>query len=628
MNITRTFDLLKLYEEKYIKDDVLAGKQNGEWVKYSSKDYVDYSNLVSYGLLALGFKKGDKIATISNSRPEWNFVDMGFAQIGIIHVPIYPTISSEEYNYILNHSEVKAVIISNKLILNKIKPVIEKQKSIKEIYSFDEIDGISNWNEIIKAGKENTNKYKDEVEKIKANISKDELVSIIYTSGTTGNSKGVMLSHYNLISNAISTSTAHDKGFNHRALSFLPLSHVYERMMNYNFQYKGISIYYAENIGTITRDLKDVKPHIFNTVPRLLEKVYDGIIGKGRNLPCIKKIIFFWAVRLGLRYRINHKYRYFYNFELRIARKLIFSKWKEALGGEDMMIISGGAALQERLERIFWAAGIPILQGYGLTETSPVIAVNDQQKLIVKFGTVGKILQDVSVKISDDGEILSKGPNLMMGYYKATELTNDVIDEDGWFHTGDIGKIDDEGFLKITDRKKEMFKTSAGKYIAPQVIENKMKESFFIEQAMVIGENEKFASALLSPNFQFLHDWCSIHKIQYRDNKELIETPEVVRRFQKEVTSINKQLGDTERINRFRLVCDEWTPQTGELSPTQKLKRNVVLEKYDDIIAEIYQRPKKQKGIIPKISVENIKDGIITGIKSGIDVIKNKVPKL
>ncbi|MEA3317388.1 MAG: long-chain fatty acid--CoA ligase [Bacteroidota bacterium] len=628
MEITRTFDLLKLYKEKHIKDDVLAGKKNGEWIKYSSKDYINYSNLISYGLLALGFKKGDKIATISNNQPEWNFVDMGLAQIGIIHVPIYPTISTEDYKYILKHSDVKAIFISNKLILNKIESVAKKQNSIKKIYSFEEINGIDNWKDVLKAGEENKDKYENQVKEIKAEISKDDLVSIIYTSGTTGNSKGVMLSHNNLISNAIACSNVNDRGFNHRTLSFLPLSHVYERMMNYNFQYTGVSIYYAENLGTISRDLKDVKPHIFNTVPRLLEKVYDGIIGKGRNLPRIKRIIFFWAVKLGLRYRLQNKHRYFYNFKLQIARKLIFSKWQEALGNKDMIIVSGGAALQKRLERIFWAAGIPVFQGYGLTETSPVIAVNNQKSYIVKFGTVGKLLKDVNVKINHDGEILSKGPNTMLGYYKEPKLTAEIIDKDGWLHTGDIGEIDKEGFLTITDRKKEMFKTSAGKYIAPQVIENKIKESFFIEQAMVIGENEKFASALLSPNFEFLHDWCSKHKIQYHDNKELINVPEVVSRFQKEVTNINKQLGDTERINRFRLVCEEWSPQTGELSPTQKLKRNVVLNKYEHIIAEIYQRPKKQNGIIPNISVGNITNGIKNGIKNSIDVIKNNVPKI
>lgn len=593
MNLTRTFDLLDRYKELYPMEDALAGKQDGKWIKYSTQDYINYSNWVSYGLLALGFKKGDKIATISNNRPEWNLVDMGLAQIGVTHVPIYPTISTEEYDYILKHSEVKAVIVSGKLIWNKISTVVESIDSIQSVYSFNDFEELPSWQVIIEEGKQNEEKFKDEVLKIKAGIDKHEMVTLIYTSGTTGNPKGVMLSHNNLVTNFISTSKAHALGYGHRTLSFLPLCHVYERMMNYHFQYKGISIYYAESLGTITTDIKDVSPDIFNTVPRLLEKVYDGIIGKGKNLSGIKKQIFFWAVNLGLKYRLKNKYRYFYNFKLKIARKLIFSKWKEALGGKDLLIVSGGAALQERLARIFWAAGISVLEGYGLTETAPVIAVNFHSPCICKFGTVGPVLENVEVKIADDGEILAKGPNVMLGYYKAPELTKEAIDKDGYFHTGDIGFVDEEGFLKITDRKKEMFKTSGGKYIAPQVIENKLKESFFIEQLMVIGENEKFASALISPNFKFLHDWCSIHKVQYRDNEELVQLPEVVARYQKEVNKYNQELGETEKIKRFRLVCEEWSPQTGELSPTQKLKRSVINDRYQSIIAEIYQYDKK-----------------------------------
>lgn len=612
MSVTRTFDLLDRYSEKFPLDTALAGKENGKWVRYSTQDYINHVNWISYGLLALGYKKGDKIATISNNRPEWNFVDLGLAQIGITHVPIYPTISTEEYDYILNHSEVKAIILSSKIIWNKISEVVNSIKSIQKVYSFNEIDELNSWKEIIELGKQNESKFNDEVAEIKSSIGINDMVTLIYTSGTTGNPKGVMLSHNNLVTNFISTSRAHALGYGHRTLSFLPLCHVYERMMNYHFQYKGISIYYAENLGTITTDIKDVKPHIFNTVPRLLEKVYDGIIGKGKNLPYIKKVIFFWAVKLGLRYRLNHKYRFFYNFKLKIARKLIFSKWKEALGGEDLLIVSGGAALQERLARIFWAAGLPVLEGYGLTETAPVIAVNFHSPCICKFGTVGKVLENVEVKINNDGEILCKGPNIMLGYYKSDDLTTEAIDKNGYFHTGDIGLLDDDGFLKITDRKKEMFKTSAGKYIAPQVIENKLKESFFIEQAMVIGENEKFASALISPNLKFLHDWSSQHKIQYRDNTELIQIPEIIARYQKEINKFNQGFGDAEKIKRFRLVCEEWSPQTGELSPTQKLKRNVVYEKYEEIIGEIYQHEKKngKNGIIPKISISSITNGI------------------
>ena len=434
-----------------------------------------------------------------------------------------------------------------------------KYQGLKEIFSFDPVEGVKSFDEIIETGKKNEAKLHDELEKIKESIMPEDLVTIIYTSGTTGNSKGVMLSHNNLVKNAITTSKAHHLCYGHRAISFLPLCHVYERMVNYHFQYKGISIYYVENMGTVSEAVKEIKPHIFNTVPRLLEKIYDNIIAKGRNLSWLKRRIFFWAVDLGLKFKLKGNSS-FYKFRLKIARKLIFSKWQEALGGELQVLVSGGAALQSRLEKIFWAAGIPVIQGYGLTETSPVIAVNPFRIDEIGFGTCGPVIEGCEVKIADDGEILCKGENVMMGYYKAPEQTAEMIDKDGWLHTGDIGVIEEGKFLRITDRKKEMFKLSAGKYIAPQVIENKLKESFFIEQAMVIGENEKFASALLSPNFAFLHDWCSIHKIQFRDNSDLIELPDVIERFNREVKEVNKSLGEHEQIKRFRLVTEEWTP--------------------------------------------------------------------
>src|SRR6056297_1393393 len=414
MEVTRTFDLLERYKNHYQKDDALAGKQNGKWVRYSTNEYIKYSHYFSYGLLSLGFKKGDKIATISNNRPEWNFADLEMAMAEIVHVPIYPTISESDYKYILKHSEVKAVIVSSLSLLNKIKPLVDKVKRIKKIYSFNEIEGIENWVQIIEAGRSHEKQYKEKLKEIKNTIIPEEMVSLIYTSGTTGNPKGVMLSHRNLVSNFISTSKAHKLGKNHRALSFLPLCHVYERMMNYHFQYKGLSIYYSESLGSIANDLKEVKPHIFNTVPRLLEKVYDKILSKGKNLPYIKKVIFFWAVNLGLRYKLDNKYRPLYKLKLSITRKLIFKKWKESLGNNIIVIVSGGAALQQRIEKVFWAAGIPIIEGYGLTETSPVIAVNSFDPLIAKTGTVGPVLENVQVKINDNGEILCKGPNLML----------------------------------------------------------------------------------------------------------------------------------------------------------------------------------------------------------------------
>jgi long-chain acyl-CoA synthetase len=613
MEVKRTFDLVQWNLEKYPRNDMYGGKKDKEWITYSAEEVSNYVNWVSYGLLSLGYRKGDKIATISGNKPEWNFADLGIAQAGLIHVPIYPTIGTDEYEYILEHSEVKMIILGNKTIYNRVKPIANKIHGLEDIYSFDAVEGVKSFDEIVAAGKQNADKFHDELEKIKESIKPEDLVTIIYTSGTTGNSKGVMLSHNNLVKNAITTSKAHHLGYGHRAISFLPLCHVYERMVNYHFQYKGISIYYVENMGAVSDTVKEIKPHIFNTVPRLLEKIYDNIIGKGRNLPWIKKKIFFWAVNLGLKFRLKGNSQ-FYKFRLKIARKLIFSKWKEALGGELQVLVSGGAALQSRLEKIFWAAGIPIIQGYGLTETSPVISVNPLRINEIGFGTCGPVIENVEVKIAEDGEILCKGVNVMMGYYKAPELTAEMIDKDGWLHTGDIGVIEEGKFLRITDRKKEMFKLSAGKYIAPQVIENKLKESFFIEQAMVIGENQKFASAVISPNFTFLHDWCSIHKIQYRDNKELIELTDVIERYNKEVREVNKSLGEFEQIKRFRLVTEEWTPQTGELSPTLKLKRSYLSKEYKDIISEIYFNGEKDNNVLLKI-------------KNGINGILKNLPK-
>lgn len=613
MEVTRTFDIIELNLKQYPRDDMYGGRNDGGWYTYSTEDVANHVNWVSYGLMAMGYKQGDKIATISPNKPEWNFVDMGLAQAGMIHVPVYPTIGTDEYAYILDHAEVKAIIIGNKSIYNKVKPIAENLKNLKDIFSFEPVEGVRDFSEIIEAGKSNADKYADELKRIKDSIRPEDMVTIIYTSGTTGNSKGVMLSHNNLISNVKATVGAHHMGYGHKAVSFLPLCHVYERMMNYHFQYKGISIYYIDNMGIIAECIREIKPNLFTTVPRLLEKIYDNIITKGKSLPLIKRLIFFWAVNLGLKYKLKGKSA-FYKFKLSIARKLVFSKWREALGNNVEAIVSGGAALQNRLERIFWAAGLPVLQGYGLTETSPVIAVNPLRLDDIKFETVGPVVENVEVKIADDGEILCKGPNVMLGYYKAPELTAEVIDSEGFFHTGDIGVIEDERFLRITDRKKEMFKLSAGKYIAPQPIENKLKESMFIEQAMVIGENEKFASAIISPNFTYLHDWCSEHKIHFRDNKELIEIPEVIDRIAKEVNHVNKSLGEHEQIKRFRLVTDEWSPQTGELSPTLKLRRNIIAEKYKDIIADIYMRSDKEQGVINRI-------------KNGISSILKGLPK-
>lgn len=588
MEVTRTFDLLDQFQELWPdKPDVIAGKKNGEWIKYSTKNYIENSNWVSYGFMSLGLKKGDMVATIANNRPEWNIVDMGLSQAGLVHVPIYPTISAEEYDFILNNCKPKYVIVSDKALLEMIKPIASKAPSIKGIYTYDEIEGATNWKEIIEAGKANEDKLKDQLVEIKKSILPSDLLTLIYTSGTTGFPKGVMLSHDNLITNCKGTAGVHALGPNDTALSFLPLSHVYERMVVYHYQFKGIAIYYAESMATIVQDIKEIKPDIFSSVPRLLETIFDKIIGKGKDLTGIKKSLFFWAVDLGYKYKVKGNSAW-YLFKLKIADKLIFTKWRAALGGNVKIIVSGSASLQPRLATIFWAAGMKVLEGYGLTETSPVISANNLVTKEAMFGSVGPVMPGVTVKIAEDGEILCKGPNVMIGYFNAPDLTAEVIDDAGWFHTGDIGLFVDDIYLKITDRKKEMFKLSSGKYIAPQVLENRLKESFFVANAMVIGLNQKFASALISPNFEFLHEWASRHDVKYQDNKVLVNLPEVIKRVQQEVNDINKTLGQTEQVKRIRLVADVWGPNTGEMSPTLKLKRKVIAEKYAGLIEEIF----------------------------------------
>jgi len=581
--------LLNWMQAKYAdKTDILAGKEDGKWKMYSVSEYIDFCNWVSYALLSLGIKKGDKVAIISNNRPEWNFTDFGISQIGAISIPIYPTISSEEYAFILDHAEPKLIFISDKPLYDKIKPIADQTPAISDIYTFDAVPGAKHFTEIITIGKEMASRFGEDLVKARAAIDPSDIATIIYTSGTTGFPKGVMLTHLNLVSNFIESSVIHPVGSEGKVLSFLPLSHIYERTLTYHFQYKGVSIYYAESVGKIMENLKEIKPDIMAVVPRLLERIFDKIISTGKELKGIKKIIFFWAVDLGLRYELNGANGWFYEMKLSLANKLIFNKWREALGGKVGIISSAGAPLQERLARIFWAARIRILEGYGLTETSPVVAINNFCSKEVMFGTVGTVLKDVQVKIAEDGEILTRGPNLMLGYYKDPKLTEEAIDTDGWFHTGDIGTFVKDKYLKITDRKKEIFKISSGKYIAPQVIENKLKESMFIDQVMVIGENQKFASALISPDFQFLHTWANNNNISFPDNKELISNPLVYACYQKEVNEINSSLGDHEKIKRFRLVMDEWAPQTGELSPTLKLKRKVLYEKYNELISEIF----------------------------------------
>jgi long-chain acyl-CoA synthetase len=589
MKATRLFDLLDQYNELHShKTDVLASKVDGVWVKYSAKDYVHHAYALSYGLVELGLKPGDKIATVSNNRPEWNFLDMAMNLAGVIHVPVYPTISETDFEYVLNHAEPKLLVVSDHSLYSKLDLIAGKVNAIQGIYSFNNLEGVKNWKEIYELGVANEEKHKNTIEKIKSTVKPEDLTTIIYTSGTTGNPKGVMLSHNNILANVRGIMQVFDFTNKHRTLSFLPISHIFERTINYYFQSIGLSVYYAENLGTIANNLKEVKPHVLIAVPRVLERIYDRIIGKGKDLKGIKKQLFFWAVNLGLRYEFYDKNGWFYNAKLKLANKLIFSKWREAVGGNMELIVAGGAAMQKRLIRVFNAAGIPTVEGYGMTETSPVIAANDYFGKKVCVGTVGPILPGVEVKLLDDGEIMTRSECVMLGYYKDEVQTRETIETDGWLHTGDIGTMVDGEYLKITDRKKEIFKLSSGKYVAPQAIENIFKESFFIEQIYVFGENQKFASALISPNFQFLHNWCSRHGVKFRDNQELISNLQVIKRFQKEVNAMNKTLGQTEHIKRFRLVHEEWTTATGELSPTLKLRRRYLVEKYKDIIQEIF----------------------------------------
>lgn len=587
-NVTRTFDVLERALRMFPRQDAIGGKKGNDWYTFSTEEYYQNAHQFALGMMALGITKGDKVATVTNNRPEWNFADMGLAMIGAVHVPIYPTIGEEEYSYILKHSEAKYLIVGDAKLFEKLKPVVAEIQEVKEIYAFEEVLGAKNYEEILALGKSKQTELSAELEEIKKSIKPEDLATIIYTSGTTGVPKGVMLSQRNLVSNFTSHVKMHNLGYEHKVISFLPLCHVYERSVNYHFQFKGMGIYYVGNLGQIVSAIKEIKPHMFNSVPRLLERVYDGFVAKGKELTGFKKKLYFWAMNLTQHFEYNKKYSPMMKLKIKIADKLIYSKWRAALGGNIVYVVSGGAALQPRIARVLGMAGMFNLEGYGLTETSPVIAVNNPATKEMKIGTVGPVLEGFEVKIAEDGEILCKGPGVMMGYYKAPEMTAEVIDGDGWFHTGDIGTFEDGKYLKITDRKKEMFKLSGGKYIAPQMIENKLKTSNMIEQAMVIGANEKFASALISPNFVLLHDWCAENKIHFEDNKDLIQKPEVMSLLQKEVNEINKTLGQHEEIKRFRLVCAEWSPVTGELSPTLKLRRNVISEKYKNIIDEIY----------------------------------------
>ncbi|MEZ4796518.1 MAG: long-chain fatty acid--CoA ligase [Flavobacteriaceae bacterium] len=586
--ITRIFDFPYYQLEKYNLKKAFTTKYNGEWQSISTQEYIDKANAISRGLLKLGVQPNDKIAVIStNNRTEWNVLDIGILQVGAQNVPIYPTICKDDYEYILNHSESVYCFVSDKEIINKLNAIKENTK-LKGIYTFDNIEGEKSWEDVLELGKDKSNQ--DVVEDRKNNVKPSDLATLIYTSGTTGRPKGVMLSHNNLVSNVIDSEkrVPFDYGKS-KSLSFLPVCHVFERMILYLYQFCGVEIYFAESIEQMSDNLKEVKPNVMTAVPRLYEKVFDKIVAKGADLTGIKKSLFFWAVDIGLKYEPYGKNGWLYEKKLALARKLIFSKWKEGLGGNLDLMVSGSAALQPRLTRVFAAAEMPIMEGYGLTETSPVVSVNDQRNGGFRIGTVGRIIDNVEVKIAEDGEILVKGPNVMQGYYKDPEKTAEVMTGD-YFHTGDIGEIDADGFLKITDRKKEMFKTSGGKYVAPALIENQLKQSRFIEQVMIIGEGEKMPAALIQPNFEFIKDWVKRKNKDVETSMEAICASEIIqKRIQKEIDEANGHFGKWEQVKKFELTPEIWSIDAGHLTPTMKMRRKVIKEKYLNLIEKIYR---------------------------------------
>ena len=587
MTPTRLFDFIEYQNINAPLEKAFTTKYNGVWESLNTQRFCEQAHQISRALLNLGINAQDKIAMISSTnRTEWNLIDTGLLAIGAVNVPIYPTISSEDYEYILNHSESQYCFVSDQEVYEKVIAIKDKVKSLKKIYSFDTIKGCSNWKELLEMG---TSSDQDEaVQKRKDAVLPSDLATIIYTSGTTGTPKGVMLSHDNVVSNVLSSSKRLPLNIGEAsALSFLPICHIFERVILYIYMYNSVSVYFAESIDKIADNLREIKPNVMTAVPRLLEKVYDKIYARGAELSVIKQKLFYWAVDLGLQYEPYGQNGAWYEFKLKIAKKLILSKWQEALGGNLELIASGSAALQPRLARIFTAAGMTLVEGYGLTETSPVISVNDMRNNFFKIGSVGQIIDGVTVKIAEDGEILCKGPNVMMGYYKEQEKTAEVMTGD-FFHTGDIGEIDANGFLKITDRKKEMFKTSGGKYIAPQVIENQMKQSLFIEQIMVMGENRKMPTAMIQPNIEFVTQWLEAKGIHVNSLEEACKESILKVAIQEDIDSHNTNFGSWEQIKKFELIPEEWSIDEGHLTPTMKLKRKVVKEKYNHIIEKMY----------------------------------------
>ncbi|ACU05923.1 MULTISPECIES: AMP-dependent synthetase/ligase [Pedobacter] len=578
--VTRVFDLLQYNLEKFPKQEFISGKVNGKWQKYSTQEFSDTVDALSRGLIELGIGKASRVAVMSANRPEWNITDFAVMQIGAYHIPLYPTLAEHDVKFILENAEITVIFVADEPLYNKLKPVCEELKKDIQIYTFDEVKGAGNWQTLVKTGQQKT---ETDLEAYRSQITPEDILTLIYTSGTTGTPKGVMLTHNNLVKNFENSAVLLPDGIR-KGLSFLPLSHIFERMVVYLYMYCDTAVYYAESMDTIVADIQFVKPNVFSTVPRLLEKVYEKIMEKGKALTGIKRGIFFWSVALAEKFEIENSW--FYNLKLGIARKLVFKKWQEALGGEIVVIISGGAALNPRLARIFWAAGMPVFEGYGLTETSPVITVNHFGNTM--FGTVGPPINGVEVKIAEDGEVLARGHDIMKGYYLRDDLTAETIDKDGWFHTGDIGELVNGRFLKITDRKKEIFKTAGGKYVAPQMIENKFKETVLVEQVMVLGENRKFPAALIVPNFVALKSWAAKKGINYTTDEEMAKNPQVIEKFNQIVLNSGKDFGKWEQVKRFELLAKPWSIDGGELTPKLSLKRKVILEKYATIIEKIY----------------------------------------
>jgi long-chain acyl-CoA synthetase len=584
MEVKRLFDVIYHQKENHPQDVCVAGVKNGQWVKYSTDEVINMANKVSLGLLSMGIQPGDKVATITSAnRPEWNVCDLGISQIGAINVPLYPTISPTEYEYILNHSEARVCIVSDEGLYKKVMSTKDRVPKLMEIYTWDDVPTANNWSELMKMGNiEDLSKVKERMDAVQP----DELATLIYTSGTTGMPKGVMLSHTNVISNVLTVSKELPVQPGQIALSFLPLCHIFERMVTYTYVYVGAQIYYSD-IDTLSEKLQTVRPHFFTTVPRLLEKVYEKIVNKGLELTGLKKKLFFWALSLTDNYEFGKEP----GLQMKIADKLIFSKWREALGGRVIGIVTGSAACPQKIARVFSAAGIPIREGYGLTETSPVLTFNRFEASGAMLGTVGMPIKDVEIKIAEDGEILAKGPNIMLGYYKEPEKTAEVMSGE-WFHTGDIGTFltssNGNKFLKITDRKKELLKTSGGKYVAPAPIESRFREDFLIEQMMVVGEGKKFVSALIVPAFPALEEWAKENGITTRDKAELINHPKVQQKYQSIIDAVNPNFSHIEQIKKFKLLPNEWTTDTKELTPTMKIKRKIISEKYAREIADIY----------------------------------------